>query len=197
MARPSHRCQPAGVLEAENAKATGQTNVAEITSNPAGDAGPVVGAHTLDAAYRAYGARVLRHAIALVRDRDAAGDAVQEVFLRALTARASPPTAEGQLLWLCRITTNVCLNWLRDRRRRGNILTRMLPASDAAMTPAVEAALTAHALMREVTPQLQWIIAQYFIDDTSQDELSALVGISRRTLGYRLQRFKEAARRAA
>ena len=82
--------------------------------NDSSTAGP---APTLKEIYDLYGAQVFRRARTLLRDQDRARDATQEVFLRA----AQDPRSVGAhpLPWLFRVTRNLCLNNLRDNRRRG------------------------------------------------------------------------------
>lgn len=68
--------------------------------------------------HRAHGALVLRRCQTLLKDREAAADAAQEVFVRVIEkidrfrGEASPVT------WVYRIATNVCLDELRRRAKR-------------------------------------------------------------------------------
>ena len=82
---------------------------------------------TLKEIYDLYGAQVFRRARTLLRDPDRARDATQEVFLRAVQdpggVRAHP------LPWLFRVTKNLCLNNLRDSRRRIQLLAGRGPES--------------------------------------------------------------------
>jgi RNA polymerase sigma-70 factor (ECF subfamily) len=64
---------------------------------------------------RRYGA-YLRVATAIEKDREAARDAVQEAFARAIRARRSFRGSGPLEAWLWRTLVNVCL----DRRRRGD-----------------------------------------------------------------------------
>jgi RNA polymerase sigma factor (sigma-70 family) len=66
--------------------------------------------------YRRYGAVVYRRARRMLGDEQAAKDVCQEVFLRLFRSlpefeRASPVT------WLYKVTTNHCLNLIRDEQR--------------------------------------------------------------------------------
>jgi RNA polymerase sigma-70 factor (ECF subfamily) len=74
----------------------------------------------VEALYRKYGAMVLRRCRTLLKNEDAAADAMQETFLRVLrngkTLTASYPSS-----LLYRIATNVCLNMLRGNRRRPTV----------------------------------------------------------------------------
>src|SRR5215475_12227092 len=89
----------------------------------------------LELLYTRSGAAVERRCRALLGDGEEARDMVQEVFLRAVRhadefrGEASPTT------WLYRITTNLCLNRLRDRKQHLplELFAQVLPA--AAATP--------------------------------------------------------------
>ena len=59
-----------------------------------------------------------RHLQQTVRDEDAAGDLLQEVFLRAWTRCGQWDGRGGVKAWLFRIATNLALNHLRSVRRR-------------------------------------------------------------------------------
>jgi len=45
-------------------------------------------------------------------------------------------------------------------------------------------------LMRHVPTDLQEIAIYYFVDHMSQDEIALMVGLPRRTVGYRLEQFR-------
>ncbi|HXU64136.1 MAG TPA: sigma-70 family RNA polymerase sigma factor, partial [Polyangia bacterium] len=77
-------------------------------------------ASTLEEIYDRYGAPVFRRARTLLGDPERARDATQEVFLRA--AQDLERVSAHPLPWLFRVTTNLCLNNLRDNRRRVAIL---------------------------------------------------------------------------
>jgi RNA polymerase sigma-70 factor, ECF subfamily len=70
--------------------------------------------------YRKYGPMVLRRCRHLLRNEDAAADAMQETFVRVLRNRKSL-TASYPSSLLYRIATNVCLNMLRTNRRRPTV----------------------------------------------------------------------------
>ena len=71
----------------------------------------------VDAAYRRYGAMVLRRCRRLVRDEGKALDAMHDVFVNLLRSKDRLDGAAPAAL-LMRMATNVCLNQLRGERRR-------------------------------------------------------------------------------
>lgn len=93
---------------------------------------PVVEVETLTSLYRAYRDRILGHAYGILRDLEAAGDVVQETFLRA--SREPRLTEPGFRIrpWLLRVAGNLALNRVRDEaRRRERELRHVLESSAA------------------------------------------------------------------
>jgi RNA polymerase sigma-70 factor (ECF subfamily) len=146
--------------------------------------------------YGRYSGAVLRRATAMLSDRDAGMDIMQEVFLRALGSRAEFMAARTPLAWLYRVTTNLCLNRLRDARRRRDLLQQVTPCEESSTGPVGEQALTLEMLMVKVPPALQEIAVYYYVDHMSQEEISAMLSVPRRTVGYRLEQFLDLARAA-
>jgi RNA polymerase sigma-70 factor (ECF subfamily) len=145
----------------------------------------------LDALYRKHGKLVFRRARALLGDIQAAHDAVQDVFVRALGARAEFESAASPVSWLYKITTNHCLNRIRDRQRRRELLEEQAPVAEA-VPPRAESRLAVNDLLRRVPEELGEIAVYYYIDQMNHDEIAALIGVSRRTVGNRLEEFHAA-----
>src|SRR5690242_4964069 len=83
--------------------------------------------------YREFGPAVYRRCYGLLRDREAAQDATQEVFRKLLRDEARLARRDDVLPWIWRVATNHCLNQRRNARRRGEEdLPADLPVSDAA-----------------------------------------------------------------
>jgi RNA polymerase sigma-70 factor (ECF subfamily) len=146
----------------------------------------------LDALYRKYGKMVFRRARALLGDTQGAHDAVQDIFLRAMNARAEFEHAASPVAWLCKITTNHCLNRLRDADRRRVLLEVHRPATDEVGPPSAESHLAVGDILRRLPAALAEIGVYYYIDQMNQDEIAELLGVSRRTVGNRLDEFRAA-----
>jgi RNA polymerase sigma-70 factor (ECF subfamily) len=143
-------------------------------------------APTLQEIYDLYGGQVFRRARMLLRDPDRARDATQEVFLRAVQdpggVRAHP------LPWLFRVTRNLCLNNLRDNRRRVQLLAGRSP--DFRIDDRADARVVVSEVLARVPADLQEIAIYYYLDDLSHEDIAAIVGVSRRTIGNRLAAFQ-------
>jgi RNA polymerase sigma-70 factor, ECF subfamily len=140
--------------------------------------------------YQRYGSVVYRRAKSLLGDEQAAKDACQEVFLRLFRSlpeleRASPVT------WLYKVTTNHCLNLIRDQQRH-----RKLLEMHAATLPKAASPTSIDALLRGFPEELQEIAVYYFVDEMSQDEIARVLGLSQRTISNRLAAFRDLAHAA-
>ncbi len=138
-----------------------------------------------------------RRARSILNDDMEAEDALQEVFVRVINSMADFRRQSQPSTWLYRITTNLCLNRVRDSRRRRARLHRLGEEVDAGAspsTPSAEARTALRDLLGRLPEDLGEIAVYYFVDEMDQDEIAKLVGVSRRTIGYRLERFAEQAR---
>lgn len=79
----------------------------------------------MDRTVQRYRAGLERHARGIVKDPQEARDAVQEVFIKAMRETRFFDDEFKIRAWLYRVTTNLCFNVVRDRRRRGGILANM------------------------------------------------------------------------
>lgn len=153
-------------------------------------------APAIDMLYRRYGPVVLRRARAILGDEEMARDLLQEVFVQVVEKKGRFRGEASPMTWIYRITTNLALNRLRDGRRRGELL-REREAPPEHVEPTVEARLTLAALLREVPEELRAIAVYHHVDRMSHAEIASLLGVSRRTVGNRLEEFRKRARAAA
>jgi DNA-directed RNA polymerase specialized sigma24 family protein len=61
--------------------------------------------------------------------------------------------------------------------------------------PTPEARTALRAVLAHVEDELAQVAVFYYVDDMDQAEIAAVLGVSRRTIGYRLDRFREEALR--
>lgn len=160
---------------------------------------PVIKRAEIEELYRKYGALVRRRARSILGDETEAQDAMQEVFVRVIAAMAEFRGQSQPSTWLYRITTNLCLNRIRDSRRRRDRLAEAADDGNGQMVPAPaptpEARSTMRAVLARVEEELAQVAVLYYVDDMDQAEIAVVLGVSRRTIGYRLDRFREEAQR--
>jgi len=120
---------------------------------------------------------------------------VQEVFLRAVVHAGEFRGEASPLTWLYRISTNLCLNRLRDRKQHLPIELFESALPERSQTPEARAVSrqAAVALLGDLDARTQAMIVYRYLDGMTQDEIAELTGWSRKTLGKKLRRFEEAA----
>jgi len=151
----------------------------------------------VDTLYRQYGPIVLRRARAILGDDEAAEDAAQEVFVRVIRKHRAFRGESSPLTWLYSITTHLCLNRLRDSSRRTALAARWLrPPADARSDSPLEVSehrLTLAKLLPRLPRELAEVAVYYYVDQMAHEEIATLTGLSRRTVGNRLEAFRRAA----
>lgn len=144
----------------------------------------------LGSIYERYSRSVYRRAVQLLGDAEAARDAMQEVFIRVMRAGGSVPAEPTPMAWLYRVTTNLCLNRLRDRRRHEVLLASKYDVETVA-PPVGEVRSAVAQVLARVPENLQEVAIYFFVDELTYDEIAPLLGVSRRTVSNRLSAFRE------
>jgi RNA polymerase sigma-70 factor (ECF subfamily) len=143
--------------------------------------------------YARFGGLVFRRARALLHEDQAAQDACQEVFFKLW--QTPPDFAEvSAVAWLYRVTTNHCLNMLRDRRRQGALAAAHAAASERAVGGGVggdtSGGVPLPLLLRGVPEHLHELAVYYYIDEMTQEEIALVLQVSQRTVCNRLKEFR-------
>ena len=145
--------------------------------------------------YRTYGPVVYRRCLRLLRDREAARDATQEVFVKLLREPELLADPRAAVPWIYRVATNHCLNLGRNRRRRAEEeLTPALELAAGAAPPDFSDRHLARAVLSRFDAQTQAVAVGVFVDGMEHEEVAGLLGISRRTVSRKLDRFLARAR---
>jgi RNA polymerase sigma-70 factor (ECF subfamily) len=146
--------------------------------------------------YQRYGPVVYRRCLALLRNREAAEDATQEIFRKLLRHQERLLQTETVLPWIYRVATNHCLNERRNARRRGeDELPDELPVRDDAPSDLVPDRQLAQRVLERFDAETQAVAVGVFVDGMEHEEVAAVLGISSRTVSRKLQRFVENARK--
>ncbi|WP_426754393.1 RNA polymerase sigma factor [Myxococcus sp. Y35] len=152
--------------------------------------------------YRRYGEAVYRRCRRLLGDDALAWDMTQEVFLRAHAHLKQVRDASSPLSWLLTVADRQCFSVLRRRRTEAaSAITLRAPAVGAHTSPdaALERLLVEADLVRHVLAHcpedVQRIVAHRFIDELEQEQIAALLDVSRKTVQRKLQAFFDTARR--
>lgn len=152
-------------------------------------AGPTDPADAMGPIFMTHGPAVYRRALRLLGNHADAEEATQEVFIRALRGRGGFGGQSQLSTWLYRITTNYCLNQIRDRRRRRELVEERgaepppsgpLPAGDL---------LLLRRLLGEADEEQARVAIYIYMDGMTHDEVAEVLSVSRRTVGNQLARF--------
>ncbi len=167
----------------------------ESGSARAGAAG-VREAGLLEELYRRHAAAVYARCRYLLREDDAARDAAQDVFVRALRALPDLRAAASPTAFLLRAATNHCLNVLRASRAawREEVARVALARTERGIEP--DARELVRALLGAAPPEAQEVAVLYFVDELTQAEIAQATGRSVPTVRARLREFLGAARGA-
>jgi len=141
--------------------------------------------------YRTHGPALVRKAERVLRSRDDASDVVHAVFADLLPRW----DASIDLPYLYRAVTNRCLNLLRDRTTRARLLERdhasACPVGRVALADEVVGVGLIAQLVDRLDEAHQGVLIGRFIDDLTQDELADTLGVSRKTIGKRLDHIRD------
>jgi RNA polymerase sigma-70 factor (ECF subfamily) len=139
--------------------------------------------------YRRYVALVRGCALRILGEPTAAEDVAQEVFIRFLQHRERSGSEQDTAAFLYRTSTNLALNRLRDARRRKGLHDAHLPDEEPHSPHSPEDGLVLRKVLAEAEPEQAQIAACYFIHGMEHEEIAGVLGIPRRTVGRRLEKF--------
>ena len=135
---------------------------------------------------RYYGV-VYRRCLALLRQPDDAAEAVQEVFVRAVSGLGRFRLHSSPLTWLYAIATRHCLQVLRNRS--GHQLKHTLLVEDSGHHPDLAARADLDRVLAALSLEELELVVHAFRDGLTQDEIATVTRQSRKTVGKKLQRL--------
>jgi RNA polymerase sigma factor (sigma-70 family) len=151
--------------------------------------------HAMDMVVRDFRGRLFQHALYIVKDSQEAYDAVQEVFIKAMRETRFFDEGFRMKAWLFRVTSNLCYNIVRDRRRRGGILESM-NRPDRAQATQVERVQRGErrdevlAAMDKLGRDHREILLLRYYNDLSYAEIAEVLDVKLGTVMSRLSRAR-------
>ena len=143
-------------------------------------------------AYRAFGPALVRKAERMLRSREDAVDVVHALFVDLIPTW----TSHVDLPYLYRAVTNRCINLVRDRSTRARLLERDQRAAAPVGRVRLDDEVVGTALVAALADRLDdahmQVLVCRFLDDMTQDEIAEQLGVSRKTVGKRLDRIRDA-----
>lgn len=147
--------------------------------------------------YQKFAPIILRRARSILGNDELAQEAVQETFAKVISrwdqfrGDASPTT------WIYQITTNHCLNQLRNRNSRRDKLAQrhdeLVPRGPHTPDRVLDAE-SVRSLLEGCDEETRRIIVHVYFDDLSREETALLVGRSVPTVRKRIRGFLNHAR---
>lgn len=139
-----------------------------------------------------FGPALVRKAERLLRSREDAIDVVHALFADLIPTW----TPAVDLPYLYRAVTNRCLNLVRDRGTRARLLAREPTAAAPVGRVRLDDEIVGLGLIAALAERLDdahlQVLVCRFVDDMTQDEIAAQLGVSRKTVGKRLDRIRDA-----
>ena len=145
-----------------------------------------------------YRGRLYYHALCIVKDPQEAYDAVQEVFIKALREKRFFDEEFQMKAWLFRVTSNLCYNIVRDKRRRRQLLSlreeEARPSESAINSAQTVQVQQDHNSMMAALDKLsenhrQILLLRYY-DDLSYNEIASVLRVKLGTVMSRLSRAR-------
>jgi RNA polymerase sigma-70 factor (ECF subfamily) len=148
-----------------------------------------------DLIVRKYRDPIFRHASYILKDYQEAIDVTQEVFIKAMRERRFFDAEFKMKAWLYRVTSNLCFNLRRDRKRRAAILEtvpkpRKAEPEQLDTVFATEQQSEIFQAMERLTDNHRKILMLRYYSDLSYAEISETLGIKLGTVMSRLSRAK-------
>ena len=150
--------------------------------------------HAIADAYRRCYPLVRNRAFRILGDAAAAEDVAHETFMKLIEYSNKGTVIDNVPALLYRVATNLSLKRLRDSQRRHSLLTAKHPWREHPVDPTDDR-IALRYVLAHVGEQEAQIAAYYYVDGLEQEEIATLLGMERRTVGRRLERFRERAQR--
>jgi RNA polymerase sigma factor (sigma-70 family) len=139
--------------------------------------------------YHRYGPALRRKCERMLHNPQDAEDVVQEVFAGVVHRN----NENIELSYLYRAVTSRVINLIRDRSRRNSLLDRnfevLRPLEPGLVDGVVSRQMLERLLVQLDRERAEILIYRYY-DDLTQDEISTLTGLSRKTVGKRLAEIR-------
>ena len=135
------------------------------------------------------------HARYIVKDHQEAYDVVQEVFIKAMREARLFDDEFKIKAWLFRVTSNLCFNQVRNRKRRGAILDTMVKpeafgADQMDTVFAGEQREEMSAALEQLSDDHRQILVLRYYDDLSYAEIAEVLQVKLGTVMSRLSRAR-------
>ena len=172
-----------------------QTHSTRITDEDIKLAGQQDPRHGAELLVRKYRDHLFRHAAGILKNYERALDVTQEVFIKAMREPRFYDADFKMKAWLYRVTTNLCFNMVRNRKRRAAILEARPQAKSAAPVQMdtvfeTERQSTVLHAMEQLSENHRKILMLRYYSDLSYAEIADALDVKLGTVMSRLSRAK-------
>lgn len=148
-----------------------------------------------DLVVRKYRDRLFHHASYILKDYQQAMDVTQDVFIKAMHEKRFFQPEFKMKAWLFRVTSNLCFNIRRDKKRRAAILETVPRATSSAadqveLVFSNEAQETILHALDQLSENHRRILMLRYYSDLSYAEIADTLEIKLGTVMSRLSRAK-------
>lgn len=150
--------------------------------------------------YDRYSPLLYQRCLSILRNEEAAQDAVHETFARVIRNSESFRRDSSPLTWMYRISTNYCFNQIRNAKtRQGKLDDHGLEIAGPGFVLPDAGEVTDQArildLLSEADDETRACVIHTYYDDCTRSEVAELVGLSVPTVRKRVNTFLDRARR--
>lgn len=143
--------------------------------------------------YREYSSSVYRVCLRYTKVPDQAEDLMQEVFIKLHQNPKEFSTHKEYFAWTYRLAVNHCLDFLRVKKRRGELEElNLIPfhAQDERSDIEDENKRTVEQVLAKLDSQLSQILFLYYLEGLTFEEVSEVMGVSRALIHKKLKKMK-------
>lgn len=149
---------------------------------------------TIEEHYKEFSGVIYSRCLSYTKCRDDACDLVQQVFLKALKSYSSFRSDSTAFTWYYKITTHVCYDYLKKRKRIGefefHVDFREWDMQDLNSESADET-LFLKQIIHLFDGMNQQIAFLWLVDGLSQEEIASVLEVSRKTVSRKIKLLKE------
>jgi RNA polymerase sigma factor (sigma-70 family) len=156
-----------------------------------------------DLIYEKYAAKVYSKCIALLKDEAMAKDATQEIFMKVFLNLSKFGERARFSTWLYSITYNFCIDYLRKKKRRGNIFSdEMERAPDVEEDEVSDKVLLEmkvghlRKVLEMIPPDDKYVLLMKYQEDLSIKEIAEVLDKSESAIKMKIKRAKTKAQSA-
>lgn len=153
--------------------------------------------------YQRYAAKVYSKCIALLKEEAMAKDATQEIFMKVFLNLSKFGERAQFSTWLYSITYNFCIDYLRKKKRRGNIFSdEMEKAPDVEDDEISDKVLLEmkvdhlRKVLEMIPPDDKYVLLMKYQEDLSIKEIAEVLEKSESAIKMKIKRAKTKAQGA-